>query len=323
MLLHFLLLIVGLVILYYGAEYLVQGASKIALAYGISPLIIGLTIVAFATSAPEFVVSLLATLNGSPDLAIGNVVGSNVANIALIIGASAVILPMGVERIALQRDYPFMMGATLIAVGAAYVGGTIGRGDGAILLGVLGFFLFLCLRVALRQNREFRMTGQMDAVAHNKRAMQLNVVKVIGGIIGLVVGAQLMVNNAVEIARFYEVSELVIGVSIVALGTSLPELATSVVAALKKEADMSLGNILGSNIFNIGFILGGVSMVKPIPVAPEALRFDLPAMVVVSLLLFPFMRLSYRVTRIDGALLLICYFTYLVLSYLFSVGTIG
>ncbi|MFT6398148.1 MAG: cation:H+ antiporter [Bradymonadia bacterium] len=318
MIVHILLLILGLVILYFGAEYLVAGASKIALSFGISPMIIGLTIVALATSAPEFVVSLLAAVRGSPDLAIGNVVGSNVANIALIVGASAILLPMAVERDVLRRDYPIMVVALFVAIGLAWSGSKIDRVDGLILLGILAFFLAACLRVALQQNRHFRATGQMRALDPADRKLGLQITKVVGGIIALVVGANLMVDNAVAIARHYEISELVIGATIVALGTSLPELATAIVAALRKEPDISLGNILGSNIFNTCFILGGVSMIQPIEVSEQALRLDMPVMGAIGLLLFPIMRLSYKVTRADGVLLLLAYAGYIVASVMGS-----
>ncbi len=320
MLVAVLLLIVGLVVLYFGAEYLVEGASRIALSLGLSPMVIGLTIVALATSAPEFVVSLLATLGDSPDLAIGNVVGSNVANIALIVGAASVIFPMAVDRPVLVRDYPLMMVAIVIAWAAAAAGERLSRGDGLALLAILGAFLSLCLQLAVRQNRHFRQTGQMPAFESLKREIPKHVARVCGGIIGLVVGARLMVDSAVEIARAFDISELVIGVSIVAIGTSLPELATSVVAALRKQPDISLGNIIGSNIFNTCFILGGVATIRPIAIAPEALRFDLPAMAFICLLLFPLMRLHYRVTRVDGAVLLTAYVAYLVGSYLSATG---
>jgi cation:H+ antiporter len=310
MLLHVVYLILGLVILYFGAESLVSGASKIALAFGISPMIIGLTIVALATSAPEFVVSLLAAVRGSPDLAVGNVVGSNVANIGLIVGASALLLPMAVERDVLRRDYPIMVTALAAAIGLATWGARIDRVDGLLLLGILAFFLAACLRVAIRQNRHFRATGKMQAVDAESRKMGKQVAKVIGGVAALVVGATLMVDSAVEIARYYAISELVIGATIVALGTSLPELATAVVAALRKEPDISLGNILGSNIFNTCFILGGVSLIQPIEVSEQALRLDMPAMVLIGLLLFPIMRLNYRVTRANGVVLLIAYLSY-------------
>lgn len=323
MLVPILLLVAGLVVLYFGAELLVDGASKIALSFGISPMIIGLTVVAAATSMPEFVVSLLATLGGSPDLALGNVVGSNVANIALIVGASAVILPMTVERSVFVRDYPWMIATLVLSLVTAYLGRDIDRPDGIALLILLALFLAVCVRVALAQNREFRATGQMAALdpAHTRTAR--NAFKVLVGVVGLIIGARLMVDNAVMIARHFGISELIIGVTIVALGTSLPELATAVVAALKNEPDISLGNIIGSNIFNTCFILGGVAVIKPIDVADEALRFDLPAMAAISLLLFPIMRRDNRVSRMDGGALLLMYVAYLTFSYLFATGRIA
>jgi cation:H+ antiporter len=320
MLLEALLLVTGLVVLYFGAEWLVAGASKLALAFGISPLIIGLTIVAAATSAPEFVVSLMAALNGSPDIALGNVVGSNVANIALIVGAASVVLPMAVERSVLVRDYPFLLVSVVLMLGTAYTGGMINRPEGAVLVMLTLVFLAVCGRKAIAESRSYRATSARDPEATRASRLALHVVKIVVGLAGLVIGARLMVDNAVTIARFYGIPELVIGVTVVALGTSLPELATSLVAAFKKEADISLGNIIGSNIFNSGLILGGVGIVAPIDVSPEALRFDLPAMAFVSLLLFPLMRMHRKISRADGAILLTAYIGYIAFSVLFSTG---
>lgn len=322
MLLTVFLLIVGLVVLYYGAEFLVAGASTIALSFGVSPMIVGLTVVAFATSAPEFVVSLTATLQGTSDIAVGNVVGSNIANIALIVGVASAIFPMAVERSVFTRDYPLMMLISVAMLGLAVHQASFSWIDGAILIVLLGLFLGLCTREAVRQNREFRQTGAWDVKEIQRPNLGVQVGKVILGLAGLVVGAQLMVDSAVVIARGFGVSELVIGVSIIALGTSLPELATSVVAALKKEPDISLGNIIGSNIFNVGFIIGGVSMVSPIPVSDQAMRFDLPMVLLVSLLLFPLMRRHNKVTRADGILLLCVYVSYLVFTWALSTGLV-
>ena len=207
MLIHVLLLIVGLAVLYFGAEWLVAGASKIALSFGISPMIIGLTIVAFATSAPEFLVTLLATLQGSPDLGVGNVVGSNVANIALIGGASCIVFPLTVERSVLSRDYPIMMGGMLLAITFASLQRDIARWEGGILLAILVGFLWICLREALRQSADFRKSGKFEAFKPRTRAILLDVGRAFMGLIGLVVGAKLMVDNAVTIARHFEISE--------------------------------------------------------------------------------------------------------------------
>lgn len=323
MLIHVLLLIVGLAVLYFGAEWLVAGASKIALSFGISPMIIGLTIVAFATSAPEFLVTLLATLQGSPDLGVGNVVGSNVANIALIVGASCIVFPLTVERSVLSRDYPIMMGGMLLAITFASLQRDIARWEGGILLAILVGFLWICLREALRQSADFRNSGKFEAFKPRTRAILLDVGRAFMGLLGLVVGAKLMVDNAVTIARHFEISELVIGVTIVAFGTSLPELATSLVAAFRKEPDMSLGNIIGSNIFNTCFILGGVSLIEPMRVSHQAATFDLPASALVGLLLFPLMRRGNRIGRLDALVLLLAYVAYVSLSYWRSAGMAG
>jgi cation:H+ antiporter len=237
MLLEALLLVTGLVVLYFGAEWLVAGASKLALAFGISPLIIGLTIVAAATSAPEFVVSLMAALNGSPDIALGNVVGSNVANIALIVGAASVVLPMAVERSVLVRDYPFLLVSVVLMLGTAYTGGMINRPEGAVLVMLTLVFLAVCGRKAIAESRSYRATSARDPEATRASRLALHVVKIVVGLAGLVIGARLMVDNAVTIARFYGIPELVIGVTVVALGTSLPELATSLVEHLQFGVD--------------------------------------------------------------------------------------
>jgi len=317
-------LVAGLVILYFGAEALVDGASRIALSFGVSPMIVGLTVVAFATSAPEFVVSLLATLRGTPDLAVGNVVGSNIANIALIVGATAIILPIVVERSVLRRDYPFMIAATALAIVLGWVGGAYSQTDALIFLLLLFAFLGACLRVALKQNKVFRDTAAMRAVTEPEKppSRLVPLVKCVIGLVGLVVGAQLMVLGAVDIAQTFGISELVIGVTILAFGTSLPELATSIVAAVRKQADISLGNIIGSNIFNVGFILGGVGILSPIRVSEQAARFDLPVMGLIALVLYPIARFSGRVGRLSGAFLLSLYIGYIVSTYLISMGTI-
>lgn len=320
MVLHVVLLIVGLAVLYFGAEWLVAGASRIALAFGVSPMIIGLTIVAFATSAPEFVVTLLSTLEGSPDLGFGNVVGSNVANLALIVGAACLVFPMGVERSVLRRDYPIMMVAMVIAALFALEGHRIGRIEAGVLLAILVAFLGVCVREALRQSAAYRATGKLRVGGPSGTELLVQAGKAVVGIIGLVVGAKLMVDNAVAIARAFDISELVIGVTIIAFGTSLPELATSLVAAFKKEPDISLGNIIGSNIFNTCFILGGVSMIRPLPVSEQAASFDLPASILIGLLMFPLMRMRNRIGRVDAALLLGSYITYVILTYRLSAG---
>lgn len=326
-LLPIVLLLAGLVILYFGAEVLVDGASAIARAFGISPLIIGLTIVGFATSAPEFVVSLLsAVFRDSPDVALGNVVGSNIANIVLIIGASALIAPLAIERGLLRRDLPMMIGIEALAVVFCATGAILARSEAAALVAVLVLFLFLALRDARRQSRETREareTGTLAAVASDDLRHGRNTLKVLGGLVGLVIGADLMVRGAVDIATQFGISQLVIGVTIVALGTSLPELATSLVAAFKGESDISIGNIVGSNLFNTGFILGGVGLIQPIPVHPQANAFDLPYMLLTALLLLPILLIGKQIGRIKAALLLFAYAAYITITWMLSVDRLA
>lgn len=332
MLIPILLLLFGLVILTVGADSMVEGASSIARRMGISPLIIGLTIVGFGTSAPEFVVSFFsAVLKDAPDIALGNVVGSNIANIGLILGVSALILPLTTDRGLLRRDVPTMFALFAVATAAAILTGVIDRAAGAVLFAGLVGYLALCLRQANAQRRDAQAStaariaaaeaaGEQDVAPESGSATK-DVFRLLLGFTGLVIGAQLMVDNAVTIARSYGISELVIGVTIVAIGTSLPELATSAAAALKKETDISVGNIIGSNIFNTGFILGGVALFGPIPVAAQAQAFDIPYMGLTALLVLPMLLLG-RINRAGGALLLVSYALYLYLTWAISVGQV-
>lgn len=340
MLVNFALLLAGLVVLYYGAEFLVQGASRIALGLGIAPLIVGLTVVALGTSAPELVVSLLAALNGTSDIAIGNVVGSNIANIALIVGAASVIMPMAVDRSLLRRDYWWMLGFTIAFWLFAWLfnaDAKIGRLEAGALSIAFVAYIVVCIREARKQRQKYNVTSEyvaaeaaddpaLQAVAEVAKESEIvgglvpNLLRVVGGIAGLVVGAKLMVDNAVVIAESFGVSELVIGVTIVAIGTSLPELATSLVAAFKKESDLSLGNIVGSNIFNVGFIIGSVGLIRPIDVSREAIAFDIPFNVGVTLVFFPLMFYNRKISRVDGGILLAVYAAFLIRSFLVSTG---
>lgn len=340
MLLSVLLLLVGLVVLYFGAEYLVKGASSIALSLGMTPLLVGLTVVAFGTSMPELVVSLLAAMAGTVDIAVGNVVGSNIANIALIVGVAALITPMAVDRALLRRDYWWMLAFSLGLWALAYFDGSprITRGDAMVLLVPFAAYILLSIYGALKQRQASRVEVAV-LEAHNlpeeaaraaigvAQPEVLEAVKhpvpiwksalfVVGGVVGLVIGAQLMVDNAVTIAKTFGMSDTVIGVTIVALGTSLPELATSVVAALRKEMDISLGNIVGSNIFNIGLVLGAVGLVHPMDIDPSALSFDILVMLGVTVLLFVVMIFKRQVSRLGGAALLAAYIAYMVVTFL-------
>lgn len=303
MVLASILFVAGLLLLYYGAEYLVTGSSRLALSYGVKPLIIGMTIVAFATSMPELLVSLLAAIRGSADLAAGNIVGSNIANIGLILGCAALLRPMIVGRSTMSREIPFMIAASLLLYGFCW-DGELGFFNGLILFTLLLGFLAYCLHSV----KQSRLTSEPEAsrIEKEKSRRSHDFFLILVGIIGLAVGAELMVRSAMTIARHFGVSELVIGISIVALGTSLPELAASVVSAWKGEMDLSIGNVIGSNIFNTLFVLGICPIISPLAIAPSLLKIDMPVMLGFSFALV-LLSLKGRFGRFQGSLLLVCY----------------
>jgi cation:H+ antiporter len=302
----------GLVLLAVGAEGLVRGSSSIALRMGVTPLVVGLTIVAFGTGSPEMVVSLQAALAGSSDLALGNIVGSNIANIALILGLAAVARPLHVRSELLRREAPIMISVTLLLVVLLLDGG-LGRVDGAILtIGAVVYTAgtYFASRRGEKAEVEAEFAQEMPKL---QQSTGRSVALVIAGLMGLLVGAHILVNGAVVIAQALGMSQVVIGLTVIAIGTSLPELATSVVAALRNDADVAFGNVLGSNILNILLILGVVAMIRPISGA--GLRtLDLVAMVVSAALLYPLLWRGRILNRWEGGLLLMSYVAYLVLA---------
>ncbi|MCD6526878.1 MAG: calcium/sodium antiporter [Desulfuromonas sp.] len=308
-----LMFIAGLVLLYYGADFLVDGSSRLALSYGVRPLIIGMTIVSFATSMPELMVSLLAVGQGSSDIAVGNIVGSNVANIGLILGASALMMPLVVPRSLLQRELPIMF-AAMVALFVMCLDGVLTRSDATFLLIFLLLFVFYCLRYARHagSDPETPTTIVDEERGHRGR----DIIYIIGGIIGLGLGAHWMVESAVTIARSFGLSELFIGMTIVALGTSLPELAASLMSAAKGEMDISIGNVIGSNIFNVLFVLGVCPLFRPIAVEPSVLGLELPVMLLFSAAMIPLCWHRYTVGRVKGTLLLVAYALFIVLMIL-------
>lgn len=309
--------LLGLVGLYFGAEWMVRGAARLARHFGVSPLVAGLTIVAFGTSAPELVVGVLAAASDQGALAVGNVVGSNVVNIALILGLAAVITPLHVEMRLLSREIPFMVGASVLLVLLAF-DGSIGRLDGGVLLAIFAVYSVLVVRAARREpesiEQEYDEFEEAEHMVNHSpaRAAGLTIV----GLVVLVVGAHLLVDSAVFFARTFGISETTIGMTIVAIGTSLPELAVVFVAAVRKEADIALGNAVGSNIFNTLVIMGAASLTRPLPVAPSVLRFEMPAMVAVSAVLLPLAWSRRKLGRWEGALLAAAYiaFTWVLLE---------
>lgn len=323
-LMTFVYLIAGLVLLVAGAEVLVRGAAKLAAQFGIPPLIIGLTVVAFGTSAPETAVSVQAALDGSGDLAIGNVVGSNIANVLLILGMTALVAPLIVSRQLIRLDVPIMIGASLLTFGLAW-DGSLSRLDGALLFaGVVaytGFLIYSARKDKGGDDDEFAKEFGLDE-APKPYAWAINLGLIIAGLVLLVTGSNFLVEGAVTLARALGISELVIGLTVVAIGTSLPELATSILAAIKGERDIAVGNIVGSNIFNLLCVLGLASLVSPaaISVSPNALAFDFPVMIAVAVACLPIFFAGYRINRWEGLLFLAYYVAYTLYLILSSTG---
>lgn len=306
------LFLIGLVLLTAGADVLVKGAASLAAGLGISPLIIGLTVVAFGTSAPELSVSVSSAWSGQADIALGNVVGSNICNVLLILGLAALAAPLVVQPQLVRFDVPVMIacGVLLLLVS---LDGVISRLDGLLLsAGLVAYVLALLFKSRNDKALADSMRDEAGLDAGAGARPLRNLVLVVAGLAMLVVGAGWLVDGAVMLARGLGVSELVIGLTIVAVGTSLPELATSVMASIRGQRDIAIGNVVGSNIFNILCVLGLSSLVSPagIRVAPEALAFDIPVMLAVSVFCLPLFWLGYRISRLRGALLLAAYAAY-------------
>lgn len=291
---------------------MVKGASALAISFYIRPVIIGLTIVAFATSAPELLVSLIAAIKGSSGVSLGNILGSNVANMGLVLGASAMVKPQGVDRGLLARELPFMLGVSAL-FWLICLDGQIGCLDGIILLSALGFFLVIGI-ITARTGIQIKL-DQIPLRCIRKIIWQIALILL--GLGGLMAGAHMTVNSAIIIAEHLGLSEVFIGLSIVAVGTSLPELATSVVAGAKGEHDISIGNVVGSNIFNVCMVIGAVGAFNPVPVDIRALQLKFVSMMALSLLLFVFCRTNYRITRLEGFFLLLSFFAFIALSFWF------
>jgi len=314
MVLYTVYCLVGFVLLYFGAEWLVKGSSSLARSLGITPIVIGLTVVAFGTSAPELVVSLISSIQGKSMIAVGNVVGSNICNIALVLGLSAVFHPIKSDPMVVRRDIPIMLAISLYLLLLTF-NSTLGRIEGATLF--IGIILYTFMNYYLAK-KETAGAAEIESELEDigfvaSRPKQL--LMVAAGIAGVVAGAQIVVSNAVLIMTILGVDEKFIGLTIVAFGTSLPELATSVVAAMRGEMDISIGNLVGSNVFNIMSVLGVASLVRPIPIPggfiESGLWIDYLVMLFTSFLPWLMMRKDYTVKRSDGIILLLCYGGYL------------
>jgi cation:H+ antiporter len=305
MLAYFLLLF-GLVILLAGGKILVDGASGIALKLGMSAGLIGLTIVAFGTSTPELLVSVNAALKGNSDISIGNVIGSNIANIALVLGISGLFYPILIKSNHLKFEYLITLLVSFLFFVLSY-NEVISTLEGIVL-----FALFIGFNVYLFKTSANDDPEVVEEIEFAKNLSWFkSIIYFVGGIIGLYIGSELLVENAVFISREFGVSERVIGVTIIAIGTSLPELITSIIAALSKRTDLALGNILGSNIMNILSIIGLTAIIKPIGVSVEFINSDFLWMLGITLFLFPLMKTKMRVSKIEGSLLLLSYGAYL------------
>ncbi|OEH86404.1 sodium:proton exchanger [Desulfuribacillus stibiiarsenatis] len=315
----YVLLLLGFVLLIKGADYFVEGSSNIAGLLKIPPLLIGLTIVAFGTSSPEAIVSILASINGSADLALGNIVGSNIFNITLVVGITAMLNPLKVESNTIKKEIPFtLLGsiALLILISdislQSYSSNLVTRGDGLILLLIFTIFLYYIFETA-RNSREQALEDSVNDtyIQTGSKVWTKYILLTLGGLTGIILGGSLVVNSSTKIAYALGMSETLVGLTIVAVGTSLPELVTSVTAALKKQSQIALGNIVGSNIFNIFFILGASSVISPLPVDGKIFT-DVLLMILLSVILFFFSRSASRVGKIEGGTLAVAYLGYLI-----------
>lgn len=302
-------IIAGLVLLYYGAEFLVRGSSSLAKRLGLTPLLIGLTVVAFGTGAPEMFVSIKASLAGQGDIAVGNVIGSNIFNIAVILGFAAIICPIRVQLQLVRIDAPIMIGVTLLTL-LFLKNGIFGRWEGLIF--VLAMVAYTVLNVILSRRETSTQVKEEYEEAINKADIPLwkELIYILGGLLVLVIGSRFLVDGSVQIARILGISEAIIGLTIVAMGTSMPELATSVVAAMKKEPDIAIGNVIGSNIFNLLGSLGVAGLVCPLTF-PGIQTIDLITMTIYAIVLLPLITTGFIIRRSEGFLLLAGYGVYL------------
>ena len=306
MLISIFSLFVGSLLLYFGAEWIIKGGVSISNKFGISKLVIGLTVVAFGTSLPELLVSLIAVFENSPSLAIGNVVGSNIANVGLVLGISTLIFPISINYAPIRRDLFIYLCSCALFILFVF-DGRISRFEGGFLFIGLLFYLIVCIK------------NPTDDQSDGENKLEFSIFKsaiyVLAGILALSFGADFFVDGAIYLARFFGISEVVIGMSVVALGTSLPELATSAMAAFKKQSSISVGNIVGSNVFNILSILGITALFRPIDSPTNILNFEMPYMVAYGFVLILIAKLPQPVHRLSSGLLLLSYFLFIYLLF--------
>jgi cation:H+ antiporter len=308
MIIYLLYIISSLIVLYFGANFLVKGAASLAERSGVSPLVVGLTVVAFGTSTPELIVSVQAAIDGFGGISIGNVVGSNIANIGLILGLSALIFPLKAHMQLIRFDTPIMLLSTIVFL-LFFLDNRIGRIEGFVfILAITAYTVFNVIKS--RKEKQKEVLNEFEkSVPKISRHWALDLLFLLLGLAALIIGSHFLVENSVNLARLIAMSDAVIGLTIVAVGTSTPELATSLVAAIKKQPDIAIGNVVGSNIFNILGILGVASLVKPIA-TPDINLTDTLVMIGFSALLLPFITSGFTLRRWEGALFLLLYISY-------------
>ena len=310
------LFLLGFVLLISGAEWLVKGASRLAATSGVSPLVVGLTIVAFGTSAPELAVSVQAAYGGQVDIAVGNVVGSNICNILLILGIAALFAPLVVAQQLIRLDVPLLIAVSILMYVLSW-DGHIGFTDGLVMsAGILAYIVFSVVnsrRESRQVQEEYAREYGSEVAISGSTAIVKYLLLIVIGLVLLVLGARWLVSGAVAVARAFEVSELIIGLTIVSIGTSMPEIAASVVSSLRGERDIAVGNAIGSNLFNILAVLGLTAVVSPtgLPVSEAALGFDIPVMIAVAVACLPIFFTGYRIDRWEGVLFVLYYIAYL------------
>lgn len=316
MLIAVAVVVVGFVLLAWSADRFVDGAASIARHLHVSPMIIGLTVVSLCTSFPEMAVSALAALEGNSDIAIGNALGSNIANIGLVLGVTALVAPLTVHSLTLKRELPVLFMVMLLAL-ALMLDGELGRMDGVIFLAGLAAMLWWLVQLGMQERRD-PLEKEFAKEIPTDMSMTVSIGWFVAGLILLLVSSRIVVWGSVEIARFFGISDLVIGLTIIAIGTSLPELMASVMSVRKGEDDLAIGNVVGSNMFNLLAVLSMPALIAPQPFAPEAIHRDFPIMVGFSVLLFLLVR-AFRLRgvlgRIDGTILFTCFAGYLLLLY--------
>lgn len=313
MFMAYIWLIVGFGLLIKGADFFVDGAANIARLLKVSPIVVGLTIVSFGTSSPEATISIIAAIQGSAGVSLGNVIGSNIFNVSLVVGIAAFLYPLKVENETIRKEIPFMLLASvalLILISDITLQGSgsnaLTRSDGLIFLLLLSVFLYYVFEVAMKSREGAQQEPIPQHITWGK-----NIVFSILGLIGIIIGGELVVRNGTSIAVSLGMSETLVGLTIIAVGTSLPELVTSVAAALKKESEIALGNIVGSNIFNILFVLGVASFISPLAVEEDVL-FDVIIMLILTFVLLIFSRTKYKIGKVEGLILVVVYVLYIV-----------